>query len=109
MDGAFIANVVYNAADLIRGGLKKIKTVMSYDNGANWDIIREVYDTNRKRIECSTGQDCHLNLHGRADITWSGPIFSSKTAVGQLMGVGNFGPQLLDYSLSNTYFSRDGG
>ncbi|KAI3632421.1 hypothetical protein MIR68_009527 [Amoeboaphelidium protococcarum] len=109
LDGAFIANVVYNAADLIRGGLKKIKTVMSYDNGANWDIIREVYDTNRKRIECSTGQDCHLNLHGRADITWSGPIFSSKTAVGQLMGVGNFGPQLLDYSLSNTYFSRDGG
>lgn len=70
--------------------------------------MTDVFDNKNVKIPCEPGK-CWLHLHGRSEITWTGPIFSGKAATGLLMGVGNVGPYLNDYSLSDTFLSRNGG
>lgn len=110
VDGILITNHVTNADALSQGVGKKIKTSISFDEGAHWNNILSATDLKGAKLPCSDDKiGCSLNLHGRSEITWSGPIFSAESAPGIMMGLGNYGPQLLSYAMSNTYLSRDGG
>ncbi|PKY15605.1 Oligoxyloglucan reducing end-specific cellobiohydrolase, partial [Rhizophagus irregularis] len=102
LDGIILANQVVNIDELNDYVKKRIITKISYDDGSHWKRLR----FNGGDSSC---QDCHLNLHGRTDIRGPGSIFSAPSAVGLLIGVGNFGPHLLPYNECNTFMSRDGG
>ncbi|CAJ0872512.1 7336_t:CDS:10 [Entrophospora sp. SA101] len=101
IEGIILANQVENTNELGTGSKKKIKTLISFNDGATWQRIR---------VESPGCLDqCYLNLHGRTTIHGVGNIFSAPSAIGLLMGVGNIGPSLLPYTECNTYLSRDGG
>ncbi|GBB91648.1 hypothetical protein RclHR1_01900013 [Rhizophagus clarus] len=102
LDGIILANQVVNVEELNENVEKQIITKISYDDGSHW-----------KRLKFNGGdnncEDCYLNLHGRTDIRLPGSIFSVQSAIGLLIGVGNYGRRLLPYNECNTFMSRDGG
>ncbi|CAG8497035.1 17231_t:CDS:10, partial [Dentiscutata heterogama] len=99
VDGIILANVVNNTQKL-NGEMKEIITKISFDDGSTWE---------RLKIENCQGERCYLNLHGRTAIHRPGGVFSSSSAIGLLMGVGNVGSSLKPYSESDTFMSRDAG
>ena len=109
VDGILVANVVVNPSDARAGHGKRVQSRISFNDGGSWQQISPPErDYQGKSYNCYQ-PGCQLNLHGRSEISWAGPIFSADTAQGLMMGVGNVGPHLSEYSESNTYLSRDGG
>ncbi|KAI8342310.1 hypothetical protein BC941DRAFT_138054 [Chlamydoabsidia padenii] len=110
VEGVMIANVVANPKDIRSGStnMKKIQSRISFDDGATWSSIKKVVDTEGQTPTCSSA-DCALHLHSVTSPHNAGQVFSSKSAVGVVMGVGSFGDQLLDYDECDTYLSTDGG
>ncbi|KAF0396202.1 Oligoxyloglucan reducing end-specific cellobiohydrolase [Gigaspora margarita] len=100
VDGIILANVVNNTQELIEGTKKKVISKISFDDGSTWE---------RLKIENCQGENCYLNLHSRTAIHRPGGVFSSSSAIGLLMGVGNVGPYLKPYTDSDTFMSRDVG
>ncbi|KAI8971058.1 hypothetical protein BDB01DRAFT_854995 [Pilobolus umbonatus] len=105
VDGIILANQVWNADELNGGASKskKVRTMISWDDGGLWLPL-----TKPDNIDCNSAE-CTLNLHSRSDVQGPGAIFSTTTAPGLAMGVGNVGPYLLDYSEGDTFLTRDGG
>ncbi|KAG1467598.1 hypothetical protein G6F56_004322 [Rhizopus delemar] len=105
IDGIILANQVWNTEELVGHSdkLKKVRTMISWDDGGSWQPLSPP-----NSINCDS-KDCTLNLHSRTDIQGTGPIFSSVSAPGLAMGVGNVGPTLNEYSESDTFLTRDGG
>ncbi|KAF7724908.1 vacuolar protein sorting/targeting protein PEP1 [Apophysomyces ossiformis] len=109
VEGIMIANIVANHEQVERANSKKeIQTRMSFDDGATWKPIKNVKDIEGRDMPCSDGQ-CALHMHSVTSPHNSGQVFSSNSAVGVLMGVGNFGRSLLEYDECDTYLSVDGG
>ncbi|RKP23486.1 hypothetical protein SYNPS1DRAFT_18537, partial [Syncephalis pseudoplumigaleata] len=52
---------------------------------------------------------CHLHLHSFTEKADTSNVFSAPTAIGLMMGVGNVGAHLEDYSKGDTYMTRDAG
>lgn len=84
------------------------KSVITYDKGGFWyPIPAPEKDINGKVLNCHG--ECSLHLRGFTD-KFSNPLYSSHTAVGIIMGVGNTGLYLSQkVDEVNTYLSRDGG
>jgi len=84
------------------------KSVITYDKGSYWyPIPAPEYDFDGKKLDCHG--ECSLHLRGFTD-KYSNPLYSSESAVGILMGVGNTGIFLSQQPEEvNTYLSRDGG
>ncbi|KAI8868427.1 Oligoxyloglucan reducing end-specific cellobiohydrolase [Ramicandelaber brevisporus] len=123
LPGVMIANQVINKDQLGQKGVKKhVQTVISYDDGRWWEIIKAPSkDSNGNIIKCE-GKDiadddddiaCTLNLHGPASLELperlSGSAFSSSSTPGFLIGVGSVSRHLMPYKNSHTFASRDGG
>jgi hypothetical protein len=110
MNGIILANKVMNTESIARGQGKRVKTIISYDDGGSWQFIpaSSAKDINGHSIPCNE-QDCTLNLHGRTDISVSGAIFSAPSAIGMMMGVGNLGSSLLPYADCHTWLTKDAG
>jgi Sortilin, neurotensin receptor 3,/Sortilin, neurotensin receptor 3, C-terminal len=95
IQGIVLVNVVDNWKEVEESGKsKKIISKISFDDGRNFDPIT-----------CD-GKDLHL--HSVTDLSNSGRVFSSP-APGLIMGVGNTGDHLKDYSDGNLYVSDDAG
>lgn len=104
VEGVMVANVVANPLE----SSKKLQTRMSFDDGATWNpISKNVVNAQGQPLACSG--ECALHLHSVTSAHNMGQVFSSRTAVGVVMGVGNYGDQLLDYDECDTYLSTDGG
>lgn len=105
VDGIILANQVLNPDELVgdRDATKRVRTMISWDDGAHWQPLGHP-----KEFDCA-GKDCTLNLHSRTDIHGPGAIFTASGAPGLAMGVGNVGPDLLPYELSDTFLTRDAG
>ena len=84
------------------------KSVITYDKGAYWfPIPAPETDIDGKQLNCHG--ECSLHLRGFTD-KYSNPLYSSESAVGIIMGVGNTGIYLSQKPEEvNTYLSRDGG
>ena len=84
------------------------KSVITYDKGGFWyPIPAPEKDIDGKKLDCHG--ECSLHLRGFTD-KYSNPLYSSDTAVGIMMGVGNTGIYLSQKPEEvNTYLSRDGG
>lgn len=102
IDGILIANVVANWEEAKKGGSKRIRTKISYDDGRTWKYLT-IGDS-----ACVGNEDCGLNLHSVLDKANVGRIFSSP-APGILAGIGNHGTRLKDYEDGDLFISHDSG
>lgn len=92
VEGVGIANTVENADSVGRDGSgKKIRSVMTFDDGRTWNPIRAPDRDMNDQPLCQGGPDtCSLHLHSVTDARNYGRIFSSP-APGYVMGIGNAG------------------
>ncbi|GJJ72837.1 hypothetical protein EMPS_05195 [Entomortierella parvispora] len=109
IEGVALANQVINTRELARDGAKRLRTLISFNDGGSWSPL-----TTPKNTPCSGGVtenalECRLHLHSVTEFKGPGLVFSASSAVGIVMGVGNVGSYLLPKPLCQTYLSRDAG
>lgn len=110
LEGVAIANVVDNLDDVERGEAKKLRTMITHNDGAEWSPIQHPEkDEDGNDFKCD-GR-CSLHLHGYTERRDHRNTFSSPSAVGLMMAVGNVGEYLGRKGDENThtFLSRDGG
>ena len=112
LEGVAIVNVVDNLKDTEEGQAKKLRTLITHNDGAQWaPLMAPKEDADGKRFECDVSNidDCSLHLHGYTERKDPRDTFSSPTAVGLMMGVGNVGKYLTRKAEGDTFITRDGG
>lgn len=112
IDGIALANVVANPEEVNgKSEEKKLKTKITFDDGAHWDFLRAPSKTAAgKDVKCDTSDlsSCSLHLQSVTQLRSYGRIFSS-TAPGIVMGVGSIGEYLKAYDECDTFISTDAG
>lgn len=109
VEGILIANVIMNPRQVESQGVaKEIRTRMSFDDGASWKELAAVKDMNGNNMKCSD-KECALHLHSVTSNHNAGQVSSAESAVGVMMGVGNYGANLLEYDECDTFLSDDYG
>ncbi|GEQ66727.1 hypothetical protein JCM33374_g390 [Metschnikowia sp. JCM 33374] len=109
LEGVIIANTVTNPTSK---DAKTLKTQISYNDGSQWSYLSPpAVDSEGKKYSCigSSLAKCSLNLHGFTERPDYRDTFSSSSAIGFLIGVGNVGESLKPYKESSTFISADGG
>ncbi|KAF1959139.1 vacuolar protein sorting/targeting protein 10 [Byssothecium circinans] len=113
IEGVALANVVMNVDDIEKGGAKKNKqTRITHNDGADWEPLQAPkVDSENKPYKCevSNKDKCALHLHGYTERPDARETFSSPTAVGVVMGVGNVGESLTTLGEADTFITTDAG
>jgi len=92
---------------------RKIKTYITHNKGADWDLIRAPEDDMRgQSTSCYIEDGCslHLQMYSNNDAMYA-PPYSQESAIGIIMAVGTIGDKL-DFDKGarrGTFLSRDGG
>ncbi|KAK5361738.1 vacuolar protein sorting/targeting protein PEP1 [Exophiala xenobiotica] len=117
LEGVAMTNVVSNLDEVNDGGKKKLKTMITHNDGAQWtllpppkkDAIGSDYQC-VKEADKATDQ-CSLHIHSYTERSDKSATFSSPSAVGLMMAVGNVGNHLLrkDDESTDTFITRDAG
>ncbi|KAL9056411.1 MAG: hypothetical protein Q9206_002761 [Seirophora lacunosa] len=111
LEGVALVNIVSNIEEAEKGSGKKLRTMITHNDGAEWSLLKAPQkDPEGKSYDCSTG-DCSLHLHGYTERRDPRATFSSPSAVGLMLAVGNVGEYLTEKSekTSDTFITRDGG
>ena len=114
LEGVALVNVVSNTEEAERGSGKKLRTMITHNDGAEWSLIKAPQnDPDGNSYDCRTDNiaDCSLHLHGYTERRDPRDVYSSPSAVGLMMAVGNVGEYLTTKSekTSDTFITRDGG
>ncbi|KKK22888.1 hypothetical protein P175DRAFT_0448026 [Aspergillus ochraceoroseus IBT 24754] len=115
LEGVIVTNIVSNVEELPSGADKKIRTMITHNDGAQWSLLPPpAKDAEGKSFDCSTpngkGTDqCALHLHGYTERRDERDTFSSGSAIGLMMGLGNVGPHLTREDAADIFMTRDGG
>ncbi|TKA66018.1 hypothetical protein B0A49_09311 [Cryomyces minteri] len=112
LEGVSVVNIVANARDADGGASKKLKTMITHNDGAEWSYMKAPpEDADGKGYKCPDRilEKCSLHLHGYTERKDPRDTFSSPSAVGLMMGVGNVGEFLGPYKEGDTFITRDGG
>ncbi|KAF2724918.1 glycosyl hydrolase [Polychaeton citri CBS 116435] len=112
LEGVAVANVVANSGEVDKGKPKKIKTKITHNDGAEWGLVPPPEeDADGKKFSCSgkSLEKCSLHLHGYTERRDPRDTFSSASAVGLMVGLGNVGEYLDRREDSRTFITRDGG
>ncbi|KAK9455647.1 hypothetical protein V1511DRAFT_306532 [Dipodascopsis uninucleata] len=112
LEGIQIVNVVANAEDAREGGSKKLKSMASFNGGGNWNYLTPPSTDSEGKPTCagSNLEQCSLNLHGYTERVDVRDTYSSASAIGMMIGVGDVGPYITSSrSDGNTYLTSDGG
>ncbi|KAF1969163.1 vacuolar protein sorting/targeting protein 10 [Bimuria novae-zelandiae CBS 107.79] len=112
IEGVAVANVVANPDKVDQGEKKKKQTRITHNDGADWQLIAPPkVDSDNKKYDCDgKGEDkCSLHLHGYTERPDPRESYSSPTAVGLMMGVGNVGEQLTTIGEASTFITTDAG
>ncbi|RIA92294.1 hypothetical protein C1645_765456 [Glomus cerebriforme] len=105
--GIALANIVSNVNEVNMGNNKKLKTMITFNDGATWKFLnRPEHDSDGRKYKCD---DCSLHLHGYTERRNPRDSFSSSSAIGLMMGVGNVGDYLTPYLEGDTFLTRDAG
>lgn len=112
VDGIAIVNSVTNPDAAKLGGKKKLRTKLTWNNGAHWDYLHApnenvdglAFGCDTKKIE-----ECSLNLHHYTERLDPRDTFGSTSAIGLMIGVGNVGSELGRIEDSDTFLTRDAG
>ncbi|KAH8920807.1 Oligoxyloglucan reducing end-specific cellobiohydrolase [Atractiella rhizophila] len=103
LDGIALINVVSNPDDATLTGKKELQT-----RGRWKPIIPPARDSLGRSYDCMS-TSCSLHIHGYTERRDPRATYSSPTAVGLMIGVGNVGEKLAPYEDSDTFLTRDGG
>jgi hypothetical protein len=110
VDGFILANVVDNPVKVAAGGLKELRSKISFTDGASWSYIKPPDKPPKgKKFGCNVKKyatgECSLHLNSVTHSNNIGRVFSAEAAHGVLMGVGNVGSKLLEYYDCDTFLS----
>ncbi|KAI9740380.1 MAG: vacuolar protein sorting/targeting protein PEP1 [Cirrosporium novae-zelandiae] len=114
LEGVALVNVVKNINEAEKGQAKKLKTMITHNDGAEWALLpAPKKDAVGKDWGCKVKdqptEDCSLHLHGFTERKSPDDTYSSASAIGLMMGIGNVGPNLALKSDADTFITRDGG
>lgn len=111
LEGVALVNVVANVKETDGGGTKKLKTMITHNDGAEWDYIKKPTNSKKFKVDWCDGEPekCSLHLHGYTERDDPRDTFSSPSAVGLMMAVGNVGEYLGYKKDANTFITSDGG
>ncbi|SCW04358.1 LAFE_0H11782g1_1 [Lachancea fermentati] len=114
LEGIVLVNVVSNAEGIKDGSedSKRLKSKITFNEGADWQYIYPPSKNSEgKNYACKSKslEDCSLNLHGFTERKDIRDTYSSGSALGYMIGVGNVGEYLLPYEDCSTFMSTDGG
>jgi hypothetical protein len=111
IEGVAVVNVVSNRQAVDGGAKKQKKTMISHNDGTDWGFLTPPdKDSDGHKYGCSGDlSKCSLHLHGYTERGDPRETFSSPTAVGLMMGVGNVGETLGLYDEGSTFLTRDAG
>ncbi|CAG8706046.1 26310_t:CDS:10, partial [Dentiscutata erythropus] len=108
IEGIAIANVVFNYQKVIMGSAKKLQSKITFNDGGTWQSLTSPnLDSNNNTYDC--GNNCYLHLHSYTERRDPRDSFSSSSATGLMMGVGNVGEYLTNYLDGDTFLTRDAG
>ncbi|WWC63338.1 uncharacterized protein I303_105938 [Kwoniella dejecticola CBS 10117] len=109
LDGIAVINVVSNPREADLSGNKKIKTYITHNDGATWKPMNPPpKDSLGQEYDC-TSTACSLQIHGYTERRDPKATYSSPSAVGLMLAVGNVGENLAAYTDSDVFLTRDGG
>ncbi|KAJ9098981.1 hypothetical protein QFC20_005799 [Naganishia adeliensis] len=109
LDGIALINVVANPDAAGVSGNKKLKTLITHNDGATWKPMSPpAKDSLGQEYEC-TATSCGVNVWGYTSRRDFRATYSSPSAVGLMMAVGNVGETLAPYSDCDVFLTRDGG
>lgn len=111
LEGVALANVVTNYHTAAKDNRKILRTMITHNDGAEWRYITPPkMDIDGKKFSCSGSIDkCSLNVHGYTERMDKTHTYSSPSAVGVMLAVGNVGNQLEPFDKSDTFITRDAG
>ncbi|GAA5980381.1 hypothetical protein JCM11641_001783 [Rhodosporidiobolus odoratus] len=109
LEGIAVVNVVSNPEEASLNSNKKLQTRITRNDGGRWKPMNPPpEDVLGQRYDCS-GTNCALHIHGYTERKDPRATYSSPSAVGLMLAVGNVGEYLLPYADSDTFLTRDGG
>ncbi|KAL4971856.1 hypothetical protein BDW66DRAFT_16751 [Aspergillus desertorum] len=114
LEGVIIANIVSNVDELSDGGPKRLRTMITHNDGGEWTFLAPpTKDANGEKFSCFVEgkgtESCALHLHGYTERADPRDTFSSGSAIGLMMGLGNVGDQLTSKDEADTFLTMDGG
>ena len=112
LEGVILVNQVANIEDAEKGAGKKLKTLITHNDGAQWaPLLAPPKDAEGRDYGCdpSDRDRCSLHLHSYTERTDPRATFSSPSAIGLMIGVGNVGEYLARKGDADTFITRDGG
>ena len=115
VEGVAMVNVVTNINEESSGKAKKLKSLITHNDGSEWLPIQapaEGPDGIKWKCDVSKTDECSLHLHSYTERDDPRSTFSSPSAIGLMMGVGNVGQTLgsiNDIENVYTFISRDAG
>ncbi|KAJ1533931.1 vacuolar protein sorting/targeting protein PEP1, partial [Nowakowskiella sp. JEL0078] len=108
IEGIALVNQVINTKEVLLGSTKEIRSKITFNDGNTWvDLIPPSFDSNGKGFECK--DKCFLNLHAYTERQDKRDQFSSSSAPGLMVAVGNVGEYLSEYKLGDMFLTRDAG
>jgi hypothetical protein len=112
IEGVAVANVVSNVEAVNKGSKKEKKTYITHNDGADWELLQAPdKDSEDKSYACNVKDkdSCSLHLHGYTERVDPRETYSSPTAVGFMLGVGNVGKSLGTIGEASTFMTSDAG
>ncbi|KAF2013085.1 vacuolar protein sorting/targeting protein 10 [Aaosphaeria arxii CBS 175.79] len=112
IEGVAVINTVANADKVDGGAKKEKKTLITHNDGADWEELQApATDSENKKYGCDTREKkkCSLHLHGYTERGDPRETYSSPTAVGVMLGVGNVGESLTTFGEASTFITTDAG
>jgi Sortilin, neurotensin receptor 3,/Sortilin, neurotensin receptor 3, C-terminal len=111
VEGVALVNLVANAREVDDGARKKLKSMITHDDGAFWAPLPppEKNMDGQKFCAGESIEKCSLHLHSYTERRDPRDTFSSPSAVGLMVGVGNVGEFLGPINEGDTFLTSDGG
>lgn len=112
LEGVIVVNEVTNMDEADQGHEKRLRTVITHNDGATWGPLQApAKDADGRPFDCdvSKPERCSLNLHSYTERRDPRSTFSSPTAVGIMMGIGNVAESLYGKEDADTFMTTDGG
>lgn len=112
LEGVAVANIVANVDGVNTGEKKRKQSRITHNDGAAWEPLQAPEkDSDDKKFDCdvSNKEKCSLHIHGYTERADAREMYSSPTAVGLMLAVGNVGSELSTFGEANTFMTTDAG
>lgn len=112
LPGVALTNVVANRNHPKDDQGKQLKSMITHNDGSQWALLpAPKKDAEDHDFNCDVDkvESCSLHLHAYTERDDPRKTFSSPSAIGLMMGVGNVGEHLTRKSDGDLFLTRDGG